>query len=175
MTVNAEKLAAIVTLLSEVRLMLDGGWHYSSPIIRLRAVEAPKGEGNLDPCGVIIERADALSMVAELVADLDRTATSIMCLDQQAIELEVDTKVMCGADLALLARVYQKLAQDISRAANEAVTALTPPPATKPERKRRGSTSTQTSLPTTFKTNPGMQSGEAFDSPQPATIDTEFE
>lgn len=149
MTVNAEKLSAIVTLLSEVRLMLDGGWHYSSPIIRLRAVEGPKGEDNLDPCGVVIERPDALSMVAELVADLDRTATSIMCLDEQARELEVDTKVMCGADLTLLSRVYQKLAQDISRAANEAVDALRPPVATKPERKRRGSAATaQTSIPT---------------------------
>lgn len=164
MTVNAEKLSAIVTLLSEVRLMLDGGWHYSSPIIRLRAVEGPKGEENLDPCGVIIERADALSMVAELVADLDRTATAIMCLDQQAIELEVDTKVMCGADLGLLARVYQKLAQDVSRAANEAVDALKPPPSTKPERKRRSPTNASSSAQTSLlNTKPGMQSGESYD------------
>lgn len=161
MTVNAEKLAAIVTLLSEVRLMLDGGWHYSSPIIRLRAVEGPKGEDNLDPCGVIIERADALSMVAELVSDLDRTSTAIMCLDEQARDLEVDTKVMCGADLALLARVYQKLAQEISRAANDAVDALRPPVPAKPERKRRGlGNAGQTSL---LNTPPGMQSGESFD------------
>jgi hypothetical protein len=152
--------------------MLDGGWHFSSPIIRMRALEAPKGAENVDPCGVIIERADALSMVAELVSDLDRTATAIMCLDQQAIELEVDTKVMCGADLGLLARVYQKLSQDVSRAANEAVDALKPPPTTKPERKRRGpqgpSSSTQTSL---LNTKPGTQSGEDH----PPTIDAEFE
>ena len=147
MTVNAEKLSAIVTLLSDVRQMLDGGWHYSSPVIRLRAVR-PIGEENFDPCGVVIERSDALSIVAEIVSDLDRTASTIACLDMQATELEVDTKVMCGADLALLARVYQKLAQDISRAANEAIDQLRPPVATKPERKRRGSAATaQISIP----------------------------
>jgi hypothetical protein len=163
-SVNAEKLYAIVTLLSEVRLMLDGGWHFSSPIIRLRAAEAPTGDENLDPCGVIIERPDALSMVAELVADLDRTATAIMCLDQQASELEVDTKVMCGADLGLLSRVYQQLAQDVSRAANTAVDALKPPPTTKPERKRRSPTTSSSSAQTSLlNTKPGMQSGESYD------------
>ena len=163
-TVNAEKLRSIVELLSEVRLMLDGGWHYSSPIVRMRAnqpyvktdAQGVLEEIVLEPCGVVIERPDALSIVAELVSDLDRTSAMLSCLDERAKELGVDTRLMVGADLTLLTRVYAQLTQDISRAANDAVDALKDAPPPRAERKRRvtamAATPAQTVLPNTTTT-----------------------
>lgn len=123
---NAEKLHQVVELLAQVRMVLDGGWHYSSPILR----------GGLPP-SMLVERSDALSMVAEVIKDLDAVSSTLFALSSRAEELEVDTKSMCGADLDLQGRVYQKLAQDISRAANEAVDSLT---ATEMKPQRRKST-----------------------------------
>ena len=158
---DTEKLSQIVTFLAEVRTILDGGWHYSSPLIRAHDL-ANSG-------GCIIERPDALGIVADVVADIDLVSSSLFGMATRATELGIDTVTLCGADLGLLARVYQQLAQDISNAANRAVDTLSP--AAKPERKRAprtpkaspSSSLNQGSLPMPAMPA-GMQSGEAFDS-----------
>jgi hypothetical protein len=149
MATDTEKLSQIVEFLAEVRTILDGGWHYSSPLIRR--------EASLPQHSMLVERPDALGIVADVVVDLDAVSGTLFAMAARAAELGVDTVDLCGADLGLLARVYQALAQDVSTAANKAVSALTP--ATKPERKRgprskppadgRGQTSLLESEPTT--------------------------
>lgn len=145
-SVNADKLSQIVEFLAQVRLILDGGWHYSSPLIR-QVPDAP---------APLIERPDALSIVADVIRDLDGVSSTLGELATQAVALNVDTVALCRADLGLLARVYQGLAQEISTAANHALEQLTAP--AKPERKPRTprqpkasgtSNPAQTSLPTT--------------------------
>ncbi len=144
-SVNADKLSQVVEFLAQVRLILDGGWHYSSPLIR-QIPDAP---------APLVERPDALSIVADIVKDLDSVSSTLGELATRAIELDVDTVALCRADLGLLARVYQGLAQDVSAAANRAIDQLTI--SAKPERKARtprqpkaSSTNNpaQTSLPT---------------------------
>lgn len=143
MATDTEKLNQIVEFLAQVRTILDGGWHYSSPLIRT-------GDSSPHPV-MLVERPDALGIVADVVADIDLVSSSLFQMAARAAELGVDTVTLCGADLGLLARVYQALAQDISNAANKAVDTLSPAP--KAERKPRatrtpksGSTTNQTSL-----------------------------
>lgn len=135
---DTEKLSQIVEFLAEVRTILDGGWHYSSPLIRTGPT-------------MLVERPDALGIVADVVADIDLVSSSLFHMATRATELGVDTVTLCGADLGLLARVYQQLAQDISNGANRAIDSLSPAP--KAERKQRtsrvpkgSSTTNQTSL-----------------------------
>ena len=126
MATDTEKLSQIVEFLGHVRIVLDGGWHYSSPLIR--------AEASLPQHSMLVERPDALGIVADVVVDLDGVSSNLFAMAARAAELGVDTVVLCGADLGLLARVYQALAQDISAAANKAISTLSP--AVKPERKR---------------------------------------
>lgn len=128
MATDREKLNQVVELLAEVRTVLDGGWHYSSPLLRLRRAD----EGNPD---LLVERADCLSMVAEVISDVDRVSDHLAALSDRANELGVDTTVLCGADLPLLARTYKALAVALGNAANDAVDTLTAT-APKPDRKR---------------------------------------
>lgn len=123
---DTEKLSQIVEFLAQVRTILDGGWHYSSPLIRT-SDSSPHGT-------MLVERPDALGIVADVVADVDLVSSSLFQMAARATELGVDTVTLCGADLGLLARVYQQLAQDISNAANRAIDTLSPAP--KAERKR---------------------------------------
>jgi hypothetical protein len=123
---DTEKLSQIVEFLAEVRTILDGGWHYSSPLIRHESNQTRV---------MVIERPDALGIVADVVTDLASVSSCLYSLDQRAKELDVNTVVLCGADLELLARTYQALAQEISNAANRAVDTLTAA-APKVERKR---------------------------------------
>lgn len=126
MATDTEKLSQIVEFLAEVRTVLDGGWHYSSPLIR----NDPSRP--LHP--MLVERPDALGIVADVVVDLDGVSGMLFGMAARAAELGVDTVTLCNADLGLLARVYQALAQEISAAANKAISTLSP--AVKPERKR---------------------------------------
>lgn len=123
---DANKLEQICELLTDVRALLDGGWHYSSPIIRRR-----------NSSGLLVEHADCLSMVAEVIVDIESVSGQLSDLSAKAESLSVDTVALCNADLPLLARTYKALALAISNAANEAVDALTTP-APKAERKRGG-------------------------------------
>lgn len=104
--------------------MLDGGWHFSSPLIRKRSVS----EGG----ALVIEHSDCLSMIAETIVDIDRVADHLSVLAEQAEQLGVDAKALCGADLPLLARTYKALGVAIGNAANDAVEALTLAAASKP-------------------------------------------
>ena len=88
---------------------------------------------------MVVERPDALGIVADVVTDLASVSSVLFSLEERAKELGVDTLVLCQADLGLLARTYQILAQDISNAANRAVDALTVA-APKAERKRAART-----------------------------------
>lgn len=126
MATDTEKLSQIVEFLAEVRTVLDGGWHYSSPLIR----NDPSRP--LHP--MLVERPDALGIVADVVVDLDGVSGMLFGMAARAAELGVDTVTLCNADLGLLARVYQALAQEISAAANKAISTLSP--AVKVERKR---------------------------------------
>jgi len=136
---DTEKLNQIVEFLAQVRSILDGGWHYSSPLIRTRGT-------------MLVERPDALGIVADVVADVDLVSSSLFQMASRATELGVDTVTLCGADLGLLARVYQQLAQDISNAANRAIETLSPVPkaerkrATRPKASTPSSPTNQTSL-----------------------------
>jgi hypothetical protein len=126
---NAEKLVKVCELLGKLRTTLDGGWYYSTPLLRTHdAVPVEWSD-------IWQSKPDALSIVAEVVADLDRISATLHELTAQAAELQIDTVQVCGADLGLLARVYTQLAQDVSASANKAVEALRPPPAPRRGRK----------------------------------------
>lgn len=116
MATDTEKLSQIVEFLAQVRTILDGGWHYSSPLIRHESNETRV---------TLVERPDALGIVADVVTDLASVSSVLFTLEERAKELNVDTVVLCQADLGLLARTYQLLAQEISNAANRAIDALT--------------------------------------------------
>lgn len=144
MVTDSKKLDEIVRFLADVRNVLDGGWHYSSPLIRLRRSD----EGNPS---VLVEESDCLSMVAQVVSDVDRVSDTLDALSTRATELGVNTVQLCGADLPLLARTYKALAIAIGNAANDALDALTATAAaSKPARKgrqgRQKSDDNQTSL-----------------------------
>lgn len=115
---------------------------------------------------MVVERPDALGIVADVVTDLASVSSMLFSLEERAKELGVDTVVLCQADLGLLARTYQVLAQDISNAANRAIDALTAA-APKAERKRaprapKASASSPTNQ-TSLLGKAGMQSGDSFD------------
>ncbi len=146
MVANADKLAQIVELLAEVQTVLDGGWYYSSPLIR-------NGLTTALAAGPLVTTPDALSIVAAVVADTADVATYLMRLAERATNLEVDVLALCNADLTLLSRVYLKLSQDISTAANEAVDALRP--TEKPEAPRRRARQSKSSAPSSSQTSLG--------------------
>jgi hypothetical protein len=136
--INPEKLAQIVKLLSDVRLLLDGGYHYSSPIRRRQAAERRAAVIADDEFQeILVEKKDCLSVLAEIVTELDWLQSNLLELAIAADELDVDTVALCGADLELQSRVYQQLSQDLSRAVTLAVETLRPQ-SVKPERKKRG-------------------------------------
>lgn len=118
---DTAKLRQIVQILAEVRTLLDGGWHYSSPIIRTQSE-------------MLLETPDALGIVNEIVVDLELLSTSLFEVHARTSDLGLNTVELCGADLELLARVYQALSQDIAVAVTRAKDLLMP--AAKPERKR---------------------------------------
>lgn len=144
---NAEKLGQVVETLAHIRTVLDGGYHYSSPFLRTR------GAGPDLPPPLLREKPDALGILSDVVEDLGCIAGSLSALAQQAKDLQIDTKAMCGADLALYSRVYEQLASDVNAAVLVAVQAMagngdsTP----KPERRRmtrtpKASTGAQTAI-----------------------------
>lgn len=155
--VNPEKLAQIVKLLSDVRSLLDGGYHYSSPIRRRQAAERRAAANGVDELlfqEILIEKKDCLSLLADVVTELDWLQANLLELAISADELDVDTVALCGADLELQSRVYQQLSQDLSRAITAAVETLRPQ-APKQERRKRG--------PNKPKTTPSTQTRLAVD------------
>lgn len=143
MATDKEKLEQLVHFLAEVHNVLDGGWQYSSPLIRARRIAG----GNPS---FLVDESDCLSIVAQVVSDIDRASDKLDALATQATELNVDTRSLCGADLPLLAKTYKALAIAIGNAANDAIDALaTATPAAKERRPRKtkvAQTDNQTSL-----------------------------
>lgn len=158
---NSEKLTQIVTFLDNVRTVLDGGYHYSSPFLRTRG----DADGLAPP--VLREKPDALGLLEDIVADLMSLAQSLDALDDEAKQLKVDTRAMCGADLSLYTKIYDQLATDVGIAVQNAIERLTSPNGTinpKPERKPR--------TPRTPKTTQvATQTSLLPEAEQPATID----
>jgi hypothetical protein len=157
MTINPEKLSQIVKLLSDVRTLLDGGYHYSSPIRRRQAAERRASANGVDETyfqEILVEKKDCVSLLADVVIELDWLQANLFELAIAADELDVDTVALCGANLELQARVYEQLSQDLSRAITVAVEALRPQ-ATKPERRKRG--------PNKPKSTPSTQTRLAVD------------
>jgi len=144
---DTAKLRQIVQILAEVRILLDGGWHYSSPIIRTKSE-------------MLLETPDALGIVNEIVVDLELLSTSLFEVHSRTSDLGVNTMELCGADLELLARAYQQLSQDIAMAVTRANDLLMP--AAKPERKRAARTP---------KTSPSSPSSPSSTSNQVSLLD----
>ncbi len=129
---NADKLAKVVELLAQVRTVLDGGYHYSSPFLRSR------GDGPQLAPPILREKPDALSLLADVVEDLTFLSSALTELDDQAKGLEIDTKAMCETDLGLYQRTYEQLAIAVASAVQTAVAALSGNGESngKPERRR---------------------------------------
>lgn len=136
-----KKLAQIAELLAAVRTLLDGGYHYSSPFIRSR------GDSDDSPPPMIREKADGLSLLSDIVSDLQNVALSLDNLDDQAKDLKLNTIAICGVDLALYTRVYDQLATDIKAAMQTAIDGLANngESVAKPERRKPGRTPKSTS------------------------------
>lgn len=127
-----KKLAQIAELLAAVRTLLDGGYHYSSPFLRSR------GDTDAEAPPMIREKADGLSLLSDIVSDLQSVAVSLDQLDDQAKELKLNTVAVCGVDLSLYTRVYDQLATEIKAAVQVAIDGLAAngESAAKPERRK---------------------------------------
>lgn len=122
-----DRLASVVQCTSRIQLMTEGGWQYSSPLVR-------ESGGPEIP---LLDTPDAISIVSLVVGDIDMLARELSCLVDEARALGIDPVAMCQVDLPGLARAYQQLAMDLGAAAQRAVETMRQPP--KPERKRRAS------------------------------------
>lgn len=132
-----DKLAAVVQHISRVQLMTEGGWQYSSPLVR-------ESGGNEVP---LLDTPDAISIVALVVGDIDLLSRELFALVDEARTLGIDSIGMCRVDLPGLARIYQQLAMDLATASQKAIEQLKQP--MRAERKRRASTTT-TATQTSF-------------------------
>lgn len=132
-----DKLAAVVQHISRVQLMTEGGWQYSSPLVR-------ETGGNEVP---LLDTPDAISIVALVVGDIDLLSRELFALVDEARTLGIDSIGMCRVDLPGLARIYQQLAMDLGTASQKAIEQLKQP--MRAERKRRASTAT-TATQTSF-------------------------
>jgi hypothetical protein len=128
-----DRLAAVVQCTTRIQLMTEGGWQYSSPIVR-------ESGGPEIP---LLDVPDAISIVSLMVGDIDMLARELSCLAEESRTLGIDSVAMCQVDLPSLALAYQQLAMDLGSAAQRAVDAMRQP--AKPERRRRAN-SKQTSL-----------------------------
>jgi hypothetical protein len=143
---NAEKLDQIVDALAKVQLLLDGGYQYSSPVLR-----SPELSGNEAPNFLAVE-PDGVSLVFAIASDFESVSLMLSELAGKAVALAIDTKMLCGVDLELMARIYEKLAIDLgtaAHAAKEVATSAGTTAAPKPERRkstRIAKPSNQTSL-----------------------------
>lgn len=164
-----DKLKAIVTCTSRIQLLTEGGWQYSSPLVR-------EAGGDAVP---LLNTSDAISIAALVAGDVDILSRELFALVDETKTLGFDPVAMCQVDLATQARVYQQLAMDFATATQRAIEGLKQSAQGKPERRRRSngasvapaSNTSQTSLlrdeqqdtePSSL-VKAGMQSGESFD------------
>lgn len=155
-----KKLAQIAELLAAVRTLLDGGYHYSSPFLRSR------GDSEDQAPPMIRERADGLSLLSDIVSDLQSVAVSLDQLDDQAKDLKLNTVAVCGVDLGLYTKIYDQLATDIKAAVQVAIDGLAAngESAAKPERRKAArapkSPSKQTTLSVIESETPSTDGSE---------------
>jgi len=144
MIADADKLKATVTLLAEVQRALDGGWYYSSPLVR---------EGVFENPAIIQESPGAIGIVRMVAEDVNALATYLLTLQERAVALGIDTCAICGANLSRLAGVHLRLAEELALVVSNAEGDLAPIEATAvPERKRRGRAKPSTQLEITPET-----------------------
>lgn len=138
-----DRLASVVQCTSRIQLLTEGGWQYSSPLVR-------ESGGARIP---LLDVPDAISIIALMVGDIDQLSKELFTLIEESKTLGIDPVAMCQVDLPNLARAYQQLAMDLATASQRAIDAMKQPVG-KPERRRRsngssapaGSSTNQTSL-----------------------------
>ena len=126
---ETEKLARIVQLLAAVRSAVDGGWCYSSPLIR-------SGTMNGSPAPMF-ESPDALGVLSVVAADAHDLSNHLSELHHEARDLGVDTVALCSVNLDALAGIYLQLSLEI-QASVRVAQGEAQPAAPKPEGRRRG-------------------------------------
>lgn len=140
-----EKLNQVVQVVSRIQLLTEGGWQYSSPLIR------EEGE----PRGIpLLETPDSISLVQLVVGDIDQLHRELVRLVEDAKGLGIDTVTICGADIAAQARAYQQLAMDLGTAAQRALETMREAPAPRRRRANLSTSDRQTKLPTCEEETP---------------------
>jgi hypothetical protein len=131
MTPNVDRLSQITNLLARVRTLLDGGWHYSSPLVRGSHAEH---YGNQP----LVERPNALDVLESVAQDLDHLSQELATANDTANELKLDTMVLCQANLELLATIYMNLSIELYSALAKARESLaeTKPKVERPRKPR---------------------------------------
>jgi hypothetical protein len=132
-----DRLAAVVSVTSRIQLVTEGGWQYSSPLVREQG-------GKEIP---LLDTPDALSMMALIVGDLDLLSRDLYALVEEAKGLGIDAAAMCGVDLATSARVYQQLAMDLGTASQRAIEAMAQSKPAGPGRRRRSNGASASAAP----------------------------
>lgn len=160
-----DKLKAIVTCTSRIQLLTEGGWQYSSPLVRQTGGEAIP----------LLDTSDAISIVALVAGDVDILSRELFGLFEESKALGFDSLAMCQVDLATQARVYQQLAMDLATATQRAIESLKQ--SAQPKERRRRSNGSASAAPASNQTSflrdvedlepspgkAGLQSGEPFD------------
>lgn len=129
---NTERLGRIVELLARLSLLLDGGYQYSSPLVRERFHE---GKTTLET--PLVHHNGFLELLNEVGTDLNHLGAEIRAAQDLAAQLGVDPLALCGADLSALSRVFDGLCLDLVSAVGRAREIIDPPSkADKPKRTR---------------------------------------
>lgn len=157
---NTERLGQIVELLARLSLLLDGGYQYSSPLIRQRFAE---GRTTLET--PLLHHNGLLDLLNEVGNDLNHLGSEIRAAQDVATQLGVDSVALCGADLPALGRAFDGLCLDLITAVGKAREIIDPP--TKADKAKRTRTRALASSPP-----PDGQSG-LFPNGNTDTVSTE--
>lgn len=125
---NTERLAQIVELLGRISTLIDGGYQYSSPLVR------DKYQGKYS--GPLVHHNGVLELLNSIATDVSHLGAELQAANELATTLGVDTVAMCQADLPVLSRAYDALCIDIVAACVRASEVISPP-AKQAERQRR--------------------------------------
>jgi hypothetical protein len=119
---NTERLGQIVELLARLCLLLDGGYHYSSPLVRERFHE---GKTTLET--PVVHHNGLLDLLQDISHDLNHLGAEIRAAQDLAAQLGVDPVALCGADLPALGRAFDGLCLDLVTAVGKAHEIIDPP------------------------------------------------
>ncbi len=136
-TPNTERLAQIVKLLARISMLIDGGYQYSSPLVR---------ENYGDKyAGPLVHHNGVLELLNAVATDVGHLGAELQAANELATSLGVDTIAIFSADLPALARACDALCIDIVAACVRASDTISPAKA--PERTRRARTKALASSP----------------------------